>query len=257
MRIKTLLLLLMFMISSCAQTQIASEGQVLHHLLSSTVKIKVKLYGKVLSYNEKDEVIETQEEIGWVGTGVVVSTDFNKGSGQSMIMSAAHVVDTDPIIYDVNPDGKPVLFVVMKVERKIELLDGTICNAEFLHANAKTDIGTIVSGCAVGSVAQIASLEPDNYENVVSVGAPLGFHPKGIFAVSDGRFLGHNSDAEKESIFTFPAASGQSGSGVFHNGKIIAIVSKKMMGYEHLVMCGNLNNVIKEYNISMEMWNGH
>ena len=252
---KHILTLLLLLVSSCIKRSPNPEGQEVRDMMSSTVKITVTLKGSILSSDGDGGAKVSPEMIEWYGSGVIVATDYSKGKGQSVILSAAHVVDVDPLIVGSDNEGRPTLFAVKSIEKKIIALDGTVCDAETIYVDEKNDVGAMVAFCVPGPAAEIATEVPDIGVSVTTSGASLGFHPPGVFVVTDGRYVGAMSEDDSQHVYTFAATNGQSGSAVYYNGKVVSIISKKIGGFEHVVFGVNLSNVRKAYSRALEVWN--
>ena len=246
---------LMFFGSSCIKRcDPEIEGADARAVLKSTVKIYAKVSGHKRVFASDPSAVDgpkdfEPETIKWVGSGVVVRTDMK--AEQSLIMSAAHV--TNMIPPEAHREDGLHIFVAEKIELTVETLDGTKCSAVQLAANKDTDVSVIRSNCVAGTAAEIASELPPIGSSVMVSGAALGFHPKNIFIITDGRYMGIDEDDGAE-VVTLPAVSGHSGSGIFHEGKVVGIVSRRAVDFEHITLCVNLENIQKVFSLAEKVW---
>ena len=249
-------IILAFMSSACIKKcdplDRFTEGYDARSAMKSSVKIHAKLIGKrknilkVTSEANEDEKIE----MSWSGSGVVVRNDYNRK--QSLLLSVHHVTHPEPLMLRIDEKG----IYIVKVESlklQIETLDGTMCEANPIAGNFKQDLSVISSKCIAGEAVQLADELPPVGANVMISGAALGFHPKGIFIVTDGRFMGIDEESGEE-VITLPSAPGHSGSGVFYKGKIIGLLSKRTIHYEHISLCVSLENARTLLELAEKIW---
>lgn len=231
--------------NSCTHVDLkrdTAEGQEIREVLESTVKIDVSVKGErinVLSSTETPPADGTPVQIGWMGSGVVVKNNISKG--QSLIMTAFHVAHADKKFLSADEDGI-FIFKTTSVEITVETLDGTTCRAEEVVGEKEKDIAVIKAFCIAGKEAQLADEMPPVGGEIMVSGAPLGYHPKNLFIVSEGKYMGIDQDTD-ESIVTAATVGGFSGSAVYHNGKIIGLLSKRTVRYEHISICTNLQSM--------------
>lgn len=222
---------------------IKEEGADVREAMESTVKIRTKVTGHkrflFSSEEETKKLAEKQEEETYSGTGAVIKNDLSRN--ESLILSVAHVTNPDQVELRTTPIGF-YFFIIDKVELSIEKLDGSVCEAASVISNSKKDISVIRSKCIAGTVAEIAKELPPVGSNIIISGAALGFHPPNIFIVVDGRYMGIDNDSGEE-ITTAAVAGGHSGSGVFYRGKIVGILTKRTIKYEHISFCVSLENI--------------
>ena len=248
--------LLAFFSSSCIKQCDAldrlTEGYDARSAMRSTVKIHSVLIGKrknIISLSDK-QPDGTEIKMEWTGSGVVVKNDDVRK--QSLILSVYHVTHSEPSILSMDQDGI-FLIDMIKMELKVETLDGTICEAGSMAGNFKQDLSVIRSLCIAGEATSLADELPPVGASVMVSGAALGVHPKGIFIVTDGRFMGID-EASGEEIITLPSAPGHSGSGIFYKGKIIGLLSKRTVDYEHISLCVSLENAKTILELAERIW---
>lgn len=242
-KINALLLIILTLISSCVKpAYIPKEVNIIQHALRSTVKIRAMVTGlKVnVSKETKEPISEEVETKSWVGSGVITKVDVK--TNKSLILTANHVA-TQPRL-SLSDDGDTVgLFILQEIILNVETYDGRTCSAKTIKKDEANDLAAIVADCVAGFSVEIADQMPNIGERVLISGAPLGYHPKNIFAVVEGFYLG-NADNENE-IFSAPVISGMSGSGVLYDGKLISILSMRVGDYEHISICTNYKDLIK------------
>lgn len=243
--------------SSCVKRiENFDEGSDARQAMKSTVKIYATVTGhKVVFVPKPDsedflEVDGGVETVSWVGSGVVVENDSEKN--ESLILSAAHVT-TMGEIRNLHFEDDIHLFIAESLKLTIETLDGVKCDAEALVADNKYDVSAIVSKCVAGIPARLVKELPPVGAAVLVSGSALGYHPNGVFIVTDGRYLGIDSET-KEEVLTLPVAGGHSGSAVYYRGEIIGIISKRMIRFEHITLGVSLENTKSMYTTAYKMW---
>jgi hypothetical protein len=244
--------------SSCIKRvdNFSEEGYDARQAMRSTVKIMATVTGHKVNIVQKpdsDEFIEEDggvEKISWSGSGVVVENDSDRN--ESLILSAAHVT-TIGEKKSLHFEEDLHFFVPESISLTVETLDGTKCIAEPLIANEKADVSAVISKCIAGTPARMAKELPPVGAFVMVSGAALGFHPPGIFIVTDGRYMGINVETNEE-VLTLPIVGGHSGSAVFYKGEIFGIVSKRMVRFEHTSLCVSLDTTKELLNIASKMW---
>ena len=230
------------------------EGFDARQAMKSTVKIYATVTGQkinIVQIPDTDQFVEVDggvEQVSWTGSGVVVENDTEKA--ESLILSAAHVT-TMGDKKSLHFEDDLHYFIAESIKITVELLDGTKCEAEPLLGNQIQDISAIRSKCVAGLPARIAKELPPVGASVLVSGAALGYHPPGIFIVTDGRFMGVDGNDE---VLTLPVAGGHSGSGIFYKGEVIGIVSKRMVRFEHTTLCVPLANVKELYITAFKIW---
>lgn len=239
-------------IKRCDALDRLEEGYDARSAMRSTVKIHTVLVGKrknIVSVTDR-QPDGTEIKMGWSGSGVVVRNDNKKN--QSLILSVHHVTHSEPIMLRIDEDGI-YLVQVEKVQLRVETLDGTMCDADTMAGNYKQDLSVIRSMCVAGEAKELADELPPVGASVMISGAALGVHPKGIFIVTDGRFMGIDEESGEE-VITLPSAPGHSGSGVFYKGKVIGLLSKRTVAYEHISLCVNLENARVLLELAEKIW---
>lgn len=247
---------LLFIACNCvhAPTYPDPDGADAREMMSQTVKVSVSIAGTKLA--KKDgQVVSIEEVIGWTGSGVVVAVNPWRGNGESLVMSAAHVTNVPPIMVGLEEDGSPSIFIVKSAAEIVEREDGSSCGAIPIYVDVPNDVGVLRVDCVAGQVAELADRLPP-VGGIVSVsGAGLGVHPKNVFLVTDGRFVGYEDGFNPQLIVTLPVAPGHSGSGVFFRGKIFGIVSRRTIRFEHMTLAVPLEHMRRAFDRSVESWN--
>lgn len=233
------------------------EGYDAREAMSSTVKIYTKISGhrtnlaSILGLNASmpEGTKENSESKSWTGSGVVVRNNFDKK--ESLILSVAHVTHPQQVSLEMDESGM-YFFKIDKIEMFVETLDGNKCSAFQMAGNREQDVSVIKSSCIAGVAADLADQAPPVGANVMISGAALGYHPMNIFIVTDGRYMG--LDENNEEIVTLPSAPGHSGSGLFYKGKVIGLLSKRTIAYEHISICVSLENAKALLGIAEGLW---
>jgi len=247
-------MVLFLALSSCMHSNCNLSGVEARRMMSQTVKVNVEVKGILVQKKNETEISKTPHEISWIGTGVVVAVDKTKNGGESIILSAAHVVNVPKLFVQQGEDGLPIVMIVESFEETVEKNDGTICKASVLIQDEDTDVGALKAECIAGDVAPLAQSLPQPGDSVSVVGAGLGVHPRNSFLVTEGRYVGPESDITTDVVITAPVAKGNSGSGVFADGKVIGIVSKKSSSYEHITFVAPLPYLKETLKRAMEKW---
>jgi hypothetical protein len=244
----------LIMLSNCAFNKCNTlfEGSDARDAMESTVKIYMKITGvrKNIISTFSAPADGTEETMSWTGSGVVVEND--EKNNQSLIMSVAHVTHGENMMLKAD-EGGLYIFVVTKKELKIEKLNGETCEASPIIGDTEQDLSVISSKCIAGAATPLADELPPVGANVMVSGAALGYHPKNIFIVTDGRYMGIDEKSGEE-IITLPAAPGHSGSGIFYRGKVVGLLSKRTVAYEHITICVSLENAKKMLDTAENIW---
>lgn len=237
-------------INSCTTINIKPEIKQIQHAMQSTVKIRATTINikKSIFAVEDEEASEIQES--WVGSGVVTNIDYKKN--QSLILTANHVATGEKKSLRIEDDGIYIL-ILKEIKLTVETLDGKVCESSLVAGDIQNDIAFISAKCIAGKPAEISENKIEVGQTAIVCGSPRGFHPKNIFVVVEGYYLGRTNETEKD-IFSIPTAHGMSGSAVFYNEKIIAIVSQKLQEYENLAITANLNSIKNLHKISQVLW---
>ena len=196
-----------------------------------------------------EQTKDNSESKSWTGSGVVVRNNFNKK--ESLILSVAHVTHPQQVSLEIDESGM-YFFKIDKIEMMVEKLDGNKCLAYPMAGNREQDVSVIKSACIAGEAAELADKEPSVGVSVMISGAALGYHSPNIFIVTDGRYMG--LDENNEEIITLPSAPGHSGSGIFYKGKVIGLLSKRTVHYEHISICVSLQNAKALLDIAESIW---
>jgi len=250
--------LLCLMVASCVHRFPDTDGADVRDISAQTVKISVSIAGDRLHKDENgDVVVEEGVVSGWSGTGVVVAADRSRGAGESLVMSAAHVLNIPKFMLQVNQDGELSLFVVKASLMIVEKLDGSGCEGVPMYVDVPNDVGMLKASCVAGDVATIASDLPPVGAMVTMTGAGLGIHPNGVFLAVDGRYVGFDEGFNPQEMLTIPAAPGHSGSGVFYRGQVFGIVSRGAGRYEHVTLAVPLEYMKDCMAKSLEIWNAN
>ena len=246
----------LIMFSNCAfnKCNIPSfdEGADVREAMKSTVKIYMKVTGtrkNIISISDA-KPDGSEETMSWTGSGFIVRN--NEEKQQSLIMSVAHVTNSEDMTLGADENGL-YIFVVTKKELKVETLDGEMCDAHQVIANVGQDLSAIVADCIAGNATDLADELPPVGADVMVSGAALGYHPKGIFIVTEGKYMGIDGES-KEEIITLPSAPGHSGSGIFYKGKVIGLLSKRTVAYEHITICVSLENAKNLLDTAEGLW---
>lgn len=251
-KIFLLLMIVALSLTSCARRYPTASN--VQDAMESTVKVSVSIKG-IRVYNDSGSIAREKSEIGWMGSGVVVAADTSKGSGESLIMTARHVAQFDPEpMIRMGPSGFEV-FIPVLMEMTVQRLDGSTCDAKTIYSDLKDDISVVKASCIAGTPAPLANDVPEVGSAIMVVGAGLGYHPNGVFVVVDGRFLGFEDGFNPQMILSVPVAPGHSGSAVFYNGKVIGIVSKRVLNYEHISFAASLERAKVSLENALNIWN--
>jgi S1-C subfamily serine protease len=240
----TLLAIVLFLSCVRSPEALSTDTQV-RNAMASTVKIHVSVEGikkGILCKTAVCLVGSTTETIQWAGSGVVIENS----SGTSLIATAAHVTNYLGAKLHAEEEGDlgVHLFVPKKITISVETLNGTKCLARQISSDIDFDVAILQSQCIAGTPSELADEIPPVGSTVMVSGAPLGIHPKGVFIVNDGRYVGID-DSTDEEVVTLPATGGDSGAGIFFRNRVIGIVSKRTFGFEHAVLCVKLDHIHK------------
>lgn len=184
---------------------------------------------------------------GAKGSGVVL--DVNEKTGQSLIVTAGHVA------FWPSPPG-----LVVKRDILIVPWEGGECHAIVLNKPEGIDLVYLVADCVAGVPAELHSGLPRFGDMVYAIGAPDGYHPDHVFALTSGEYLGVDSDAtvavEKDYhgyyVVSAAAAGGNSGGGVWMDGKLLGIVDAYVMKAPALTLAVPVEVIKRSMPLRME-----
>jgi hypothetical protein len=233
---------LFLFLGACTKPVELTPEQSAQLMMKQTVKIQVAASVEVFYKN----VDLGPAAIGWSGSGVIVG-NIDKNKGQSLILTAAHVSSITREI-----ELGIFKLIVKDAAMSVQKLDGAFCNARPVVTDEQNDVGTILSDCKAGEVAELADELPPQGAMVQDVGAPLGFHPNDVFAIVDGRYQGLTDGFAPMVTLSVPVVGGFSGSGLFYKGKVFGILTRGYDRFEHLSLGTSLEylkNVVMESQI--------
>jgi hypothetical protein len=188
------------------------EAQSCHSTVMVNVDIHIDL-AKIGIPDEGDRVLKRS------GTGVVLASE--PAAQRSIVATARHVVHVDDTV-GVSVNGKPALVKPARVAVGVRRLDGADCVAAVGLEDEENDVAILVVQCDAGDPAQFYEGLPETGEPAYVVGAPYGFHPRGVFMISDGRVLGLDPDGHL--AVGVRAGMGNSGSGVWVDNRLVGLV---------------------------------
>lgn len=249
---KIIALMFMFLFCSCAHRPYEPGGTNVPDFSRQVVKVQAFITGKMYEEGEDGKMVSSTGKISWSGSGVVVGVD-GRSKGESLIMTARHVVHVEEDMI-VMGENVPALFHPYDVRFIVQRLDGSTCEAAPLHESERYDLGSMVTDCIAGDVAHLASSYPEVGDEVVVLGAPLGFHPRDVFLPNSGVYAGFDDGFFPDMIFSIPAVGGYSGSPIFHNGKVVSILVAGAIRYEHLTLGVSLDGLWDEFSKGSEAW---
>ena len=230
------------------------DGADARRMMAQTVKINVEVVGKLFSKDAAGKVDVKDDSFGWMGSGSVVAVDASRGKGESLVLTAAHVSSTPKIGTPMFSPDMMKMFVVEAVLMYVETNDGRSCLADQIAADVGLDMGVLRVYCVAGEVAEVATELPPQGAMVTTCGAALGYHPAGVFIVTDGRYVGLTDDQPPEVVLTLPVAPGHSGSGVFYKGKIFAVVTKVFRSFHHITLATELSQLQRLIGEARSTW---
>ncbi len=160
------------------------------------------------------------------GSGVVLWVDY--AARRSIVVTARHVVDPH------FENWIPQEVAIMEEQVEVRTLSGEVCGARVLLLDPDHDASFLDVSCVAGDPAVLAPGPPEVGGWVYAVGAPDGWHPDGMFAVTDGRFLGRMGDGTI--VTSTPVGHGSSGGGLFSDGGLLlGIVVAGNQAFRHIV----------------------
>lgn len=160
---------------------------------------------------------------GTSGSGVVI--DVESMTNTSLVLTVYHVCEDSVQVSDFYRNE-----LVTSVKNTVITEFGSKLKInEIIYADPSNDICVIeVTGIA-GMIAYPAAFNPEKGDRIYSVGAPAGIWDVGIVNLVEGFFIGVKKEPlgrfQRFSQWSMPIVGGMSGSGVFHNGSIIGLVS--------------------------------
>lgn len=257
MRTFSLITIIALLLScTCVRRFPDPDGQDARDVMTQTVKISISVAGMQLSKGEDGGIVAEERVIEWMGSGVVLDVDLSKGKGESLIATAAHVSNIPQGIPTFDEDGNlETLFLPQASLTIVQTLEGKSCAAEAVYADIPHDIGIVKAFCIAGEKAELAELLPPIGSAILVSGAGLGYHPDNVFLVEDGRYLGLEDGRDPSMIMSVPVVGGHSGSGIFHKGKVIGILTKVFVRFHHGSFGTELSHVRVALEAARENWN--
>lgn len=257
------IVLMALMFNACIHRFPDPGGADARDVMAQTVKIEVNVAGVKLTKIGEDAdgkaqlKVEEGVVVGWSGTGVVVAADASRGKGESLVMSAAHVLNV-PQAIPIVKDGKlESIIIVQAALMTVTNLSGSVCEAQPIYVDTVQDVGIARALCVAGNVAELSSELPPIGAQVLTTGAGLGLHPNGVFITVDGRYLGLSDGENPRAMLSMDTAPGHSGSGVFHEGRLFSIVSSHYVNHESITYAVPLEQLQKALGAGMKEWNAN
>lgn len=253
-----LLLIPALLLSSCTPKAVQLvwplDGEDARMAMESTVQVKVDIdidVHSVVCLKDTpciDQVIGHQRE-GLTGSGFVVDKYLNEGRVESLVMTANHVAELkvgDMISQRTLDEETQLYAMISNVEMVVNTFDGVDIPAYPLVTGASDtrDVAVLLVAGDAGVVASLADGPPPVGAEVLSVGAPHGWHPRGQFMAVDGRWLGPVDGSVTGSpepmgfynAVSTPSAPGFSGSAVWYKGRVVGILVRGSGEYEELTL---------------------
>ena len=212
---------------ACVRNLPDSDGHDAREMMASTVKVEIR-------------VKQSSGFTGMDGSGFVVATDGHRKL--SLVMTAAHVA----LVNDQVAVGYAATVVV-------KTLDDRSCTAAQWVVDVEHDIVILLVDCVAGNPVTFATTLPPQGATVSFSGAPMGLHPRGVFWVTEGRYLGIYNDGDV--AFSVPSHDGGSGSGIFYRGRVIGMFHRRDSIFEEATFGVSLEWLRQAMDTANSTWN--
>lgn len=209
---------------------------------ADTAKNSIYLIKTILTVEttpaSNDEERKTADT-GWRGTAWVVG----HSQGASVLMTAGHVCWTEPT-YDVTTiDWDTLTFVtksypVVNVKYTLTDVDGKeIEGATAVLDDDNVDLCSLRISGDLGVALPIGDADPAYDSTDLNISAPKGYWGKGVAPAIPLTFSGRGTlyDDVSALYWTGLGDHGSSGSPIFHDGKVVAVLTRGSNDYTRLV----------------------
>jgi len=127
------------------------------------------------------------------------------------------------------------------------------------YKDPSNDICVVVVDGVAGVPAAPAAFLPEPGDRVFSVGAPKGIWDKDVVHLIEGRFIGIKTENVQSRFkrfaqYSLHAAPGASGSAIFHNGKIVGLISHGSTSYGNVAWGPSVAQVRKASEEGYKVW---
>jgi S1-C subfamily serine protease len=161
------------------------------------------------------------------GSGVVIKNT----KSNSLVITNNHVC-ASPDTFEIDKKEYDVLGYMIG----IIALNGNVSPAKIIRKDSIKDLCLLKVKGIVGTPAIIGLNLPQQGEPIVYVGSPARAFEIGSMFVGDGRYLGiaYRPKGIKLLFLSCPVSPGASGSGVYHNGKLIGLVVQMNVDFKNV-----------------------
>ncbi len=224
-------MLIVFVLSAMLVTCQACAGNISHlresaeideieSLVEGTLRIELD-FTAVAKLADRYAVYEG----GRQGTGVVIG----HVKGETIVLTVGHICEV--------PQGVKKGDMLMRTIQSsftVSNSGGTHkLKAKPVRQDMSNDLCVMLVEGKIGRPVKMAGL-PRRQSKVMVVGGPIGMFGDGAAYVGEGRYIGSQKSENQElSFLSVAMASGGSGSGVYHRGKLVGIVSAVSPRFNH------------------------
>ncbi len=224
-------LLIVFVVSAMLMTCQACVGNISHLRESSVIDAEERLAEGTLRIEMDFTAVARLDnriavyEGGKQGTGVILG----HAGGETIVLTAGHVCEVPQSV----KRGELVLKTVQGTFM-VANAGGTLrLKARPVRQDMTNDLCVMFAQGKIGRPVPMAGL-PRRLSKVLVVGGPIGMFGDGVAYVGEGRYIGTQvTEGKEQSFLSVAMASGGSGSGVYHRGRLIGIVVAVSQKFNH------------------------
>lgn len=197
---------------------------------------------KIIDVTETINVLNVSSTYTSSGSGVVIDVEGKK----SLVLTVNHVCEDSHI-----PGQMLNKELVVKEEHFIITSKGKKLRVRSIqYRDPGNDICVVGVDGIAGVPASPAAFLPEPGDRIYSVGSPKGIWDKNLVHLIDGFFIGIrtkplNGIFSNFAQYSLHSAPGASGSAIFHNGRIVGLLSHGNSKYKNVVWGPSLAQVRK------------
>jgi hypothetical protein len=207
-------------VSNISHVRESMELDEIETLVESTVKVELD-FTSTKKVNDGILVYEGSRQ----GTGVVLGH-----SGTStLVLTVSHICEVPAVV----KKGNAVFTTVSSSFRVMNYSGNVLFTARPIRQDMTNDLCVMTVEGKIGRPVSFAGI-PRRLSRVVVVGGPIGLFGDGVSYVGEGRLVGLQSMRGLElGVVSVAMSNGGSGSGVFHRGKLIGIITAVSTKFNH------------------------
>jgi hypothetical protein len=256
---KKLLAIMLGMFMSCTGAHLPAIPSIDHDALhgeemsSHVVRVEVTIKSEkiqIVKRGKRRSIRHSDVVANPMGTGIVI----DQRDGKTLIMTVWHVADPVPKIFTDKKSG--TIFIVRETSFTVGGPYQTGCQAHPIQLDREHDVAFLEADCLVGLPATLADRDPPTLARIESYG-----FPNNRFQRAEGFMMGlvnqyGDTDWVKDNqvMLSIPGYHGASGSPVFYDGRVVAMIRTMELEYNHSMSAVQLRVLRDEISALPDRW---